>query len=190
MRNLPQRIQLLANIAIIVIAFLLGGVLINRYVWRTTSKSESFRSEAPEDPRIKPGTKLSLAGVDWSKGNQTLLLVLSTNCHYCTESSPFYQRLAQQKAARQDLRTIALLPQAIDESQKYLRDHNVTVDEVRQSSLESVQARGTPTLVLVDKSGAVLSSWVGKLSAEKEAEVWPLLLDGRFERMMTLALTE
>lgn len=109
--------------------------------------------------------------MDWTKGGQTLLLVLSTNCHYCTESAPFYQRLAQQKAGRPDIRTVAILPQVIGESQKYLSDHSVSVDEVTQSAPGALYAKATPTLILVDKAGSVLSSWVGKLSPDKEQEV-------------------
>jgi hypothetical protein len=72
MRNLHQKVQFLANIAIIVVAILLGGVLVSRYLLPIFHKFETV-----EDPRIKPGTKLSLTGVDWSKSTQTLLLVLS-----------------------------------------------------------------------------------------------------------------
>jgi thiol-disulfide isomerase/thioredoxin len=174
MRNLHQKVQFLANIAIIVVAILLGGVLVSRYLLPIFHKFETV-----EDPRIKPGTKLSLTGVDWSKSTQTLLLVLSTNCHYCTESAPFYQRLAQRKAGRQDVRVVAVLPQVVSEAQKYLGDHSVSADEVTQSAPGAVYAKATPTLILVDKTGSVLSSWVGKLPPEKEDEVLQRFLGQR-----------
>lgn len=98
-------------------------------------------------------------------------MVLSTNCHFCTESAPFYQRLAQQKAGRGDVRLMAVLPQSVGEAQKYLDDHGISVDEVRQAVPGAAYARGTPTLILVDRTGSVIESWVGKLPPEKEAEV-------------------
>jgi hypothetical protein len=173
MRNLPKKIELLANIAIIVVAILLGVVLVNRYLLPASPKAE-----AGGDTRIKPGMKLSLSGVDWSKADQTLLMVLSTNCHYCTESAPFYQRLAQQKAGRTDLRLVAVLPQVISEAQKYLNEHGVTVDEIGQAPPLSVSAKATPTLIMVDRTGSVVDSWVGKLPPEKETEVLQRFLTG------------
>ena len=164
MRNLLQRTQLLANIAIIAIAILLGGFIVSRYL----SKPDLMSAKTGAEPEraLSPGTKLVLTGVEWARSKQTLLLVLSTNCRYCSESSPFYQSLAHQKAGRVDLRTIALLPQSVGEAEKYLNEHNISVDEVRQSAPGSVLARGTPTLILVDGAGVVISSWVGKLPVD------------------------
>jgi hypothetical protein len=47
----------------------------------------------------------------------------------------------------------------------------VTVDEVRQDSLDSIGVTGTPTLILVNREGAVDGVWVGKLPPEGETEV-------------------
>jgi len=172
MNNLTKRIELLANIAIIVVALLLGGVLVKRYLWPQAASPQA-------QARIQPGTKLSVPGVEWEKNNRTLLLILSTTCHFCTESSPFYQRLAQEKAKRGGVSLIAVLPQSVGDSQKYLNDLGVTVDDVKQVGLDAVQVRGTPTLILADRTGAVVESWVGKLPAEAEAEVLNRFLEGR-----------
>ena len=171
MNNLTKRIELLANVAIIVVALLLGGVLVKRYL---LPQAES----TPAQARIQPGTKLSVPGVEWGKNERTLLLVLSTSCHFCTESSPFYQRLAQEKARKGGVGLVAVMPQSVDESQKYLNDHGVSVDDIKQASLDTVQARGTPTLILADRTGTVVESWVGKLPAEKEAEVLKRFSEG------------
>lgn len=66
---------------------------------------------------------------------------------------------------------MAILPQSSDEAQKYLNDHGISTDEVRQSVPGAVYARATPTLIMVDKTGTVVESWVGKLPPEKEAAV-------------------
>jgi thioredoxin-related protein len=174
MSHLHKRIELIANIAIIVVAILLGGVLFNRYLL-----SASPKAEAVERTPIKPGMKLSLSGVDWARGDKTLLLVLSTNCRYCAESVSFYQQLAQQKTERNDVRLIAILPQSADEAQKYLNEHGITVDEVRQAAPGAAYAKATPTLIMVDRTGSVIESWVGKLPPEKEAEVLSHFLGAR-----------
>lgn len=164
MNNLTKRIELLANIAIIVVAVLLGGVLVKRYLLP--------QAPAPStQAQIQAGTKLSVPGIEWGKNERTLLLILSTSCHFCTESAPFYQRLAQEKAKKGGVGLIAVLPQSVGDSQKYLNDLGVSVDDIKQAGLDTVQARGTPTLVMVDRTGTVVESWVGKLPAEKEGEV-------------------
>lgn len=172
MNNLTKRIELLANIAIIVVAVLIGAVLVKRYL---LPQAPSPQAQA----RIQPGTKLSVPGVEWGKNERTLLLILSTTCRYCTESSPFYQRLAQEKAKKGGVGLIAVLPQSVGDSQKYLNDLGVPVDDVKQATLDAVQARATPTLVVADRTGAVVESWVGKLPAEAEGEVLDRFLGGR-----------
>lgn len=174
MKSIHKRIELLSNIGIIVVAILLSVVFVNRYLLPAFIKPE-----AADSARIKPGMKLSLSGVDWNKSDKTLLMVLSSNCRYCTESAPFYQQLAQQKVGREDVRLIAVLPQSVGEAQQYLSTHGISVDEIRQPVTGAVYARATPTLIMVDKTGSVVESWVGKLPPEKEAEVLSRFLGER-----------
>jgi len=63
------------------------------------------------------------------------------------------------------------LPQTSDESKKYLDELGVAIEEVKQAKLDSIGVHGTPTLILVDNQGVVMASWVGKLSADGEADV-------------------
>ena len=160
-----KKIELIANIAIIVVALILGVVLVKRYLLTDT------QSAAPTAARIQPGTKVQLAGVDWSKSGQTLVLVVSDTCHFCTESAEFYQRLAQEKAKHEGTRMIAVLPQDVSRGQAYLSKLGVAVDEVQQSPLDAIGVVGTPTLLLIDDKGAVKQSWVGKLPPGQETEV-------------------
>lgn len=118
MSTLHKRIELLSNIAIIIVAILLGVVLVNRYFLPPSPKSETAAN-----PQIKPGTKLTFTDVDWSKADRTLLMVLSTNCRYCTESAPFYHRLAHENIGHDEVRLVAVFPQSIAEAQKYLTDY-------------------------------------------------------------------
>jgi len=175
MNNLTKRIELLANVAIIVVAVLIGGVMAKRYL---LPQAQSPQAQS----LIQPGTKLSVPGIEWDKNNRTLLLILSTSCHFCTESSPFYQRLAREKAEKGGLSLIALLPQSVGESQKYLNDLGVSVDDIKQVSPDAVQARATPTLIMADRTGTVVESWVGKIPAEREVEVLNRILGGGPEK--------
>lgn len=173
--GLFKKTELLANIAIIVVALLLGVVLVKRYL---LPGNEAAPTRNP-DPRIPAGSKATLTGVDWAKNGQTLLLVLSRDCHFCTESAPFYQRLTRETSGRADVHLIALLPQQVEEGKKYLDNLGVSINEIRQAAPSSTGASGTPTLILVDANGIVKNSWVGKLSAPEESEILNQLAGNR-----------
>jgi thioredoxin-related protein len=163
-----KKIELVANVAIIITAVLLVALAANRFIFSPQSVPAD---QAVARQSIKVGERVTLPDFNWAQSERTLLLVLSTSCHFCTESAPFYQRLAQEKTKRGGTRLVAVLPQDPTESQKYLSDHGVSVDEIRRASLDEVQVRGTPTLILADQTGAVITSWIGKLPPDKEAEV-------------------
>jgi thioredoxin-related protein len=167
--NLHQTIQSAANIAIIIVTVLLAGVAVARYM--QPARSDPSTIARAESRKVTPGTKIQLANVDYGKSDKTLVMVLSTTCRFCTASVPFYQKLAQRKEGHEDLRLIAVTPQSVDEAKEYLGKHGVAVDEIAQASLDEMDVSGTPTLIQVDKTGAAVRSWVGKLPPEKEAEV-------------------
>ena len=78
---------------------------------------------------------------------------------------------AGDRRALGSIHLIAVLPQAPDESRKYLDDLGVAIEEVKQAELDSISVHCTPTPILVNHQGVVVTSWVGKLSADGEAEV-------------------
>jgi thioredoxin-related protein len=168
--NLSKKIDIVANIAIIVVSILIGVVLFDRYFTHRPDRS---------DPRITAGTKLSLADVDWAGNGQTLLVALQKGCHFCSESAPFYQRLASETSRLNTVRLVAILPQEVNEAKGYLNDLNIPINEVKQARLSDVGVKGTPTLILVNAKGEAVESWIGKLPPEKESEVLSRLrIDG------------
>jgi thioredoxin-related protein len=86
-----------------------------------------------------------------------------------------YQRIAKERAGA---RLIALMPQSIEESRRYLDKLGIEVSDVRQLQTGALGVTGTPTLILVNNEGAVVNSWVGRLPAEKEVEVLSSLKSG------------
>ena len=162
MGNPTKKVELVANIAIIAVTLLLGGILV---------KNQFFPSRVVHDLRVPPGTKLSLAGVDWEANGRTVLLVMAKGCDFCSESAPFYRRLAQEAAERKTFRLVAVLPQSVQEAEEYLKSMDVKVDQVRQAAMEAIRVRATPTIVLIDNAGTVTDCWVGKLKQGGESEV-------------------
>ncbi|MBA3334295.1 MAG: hypothetical protein H0T08_01660 [Acidobacteria bacterium] len=164
MKDFSKKIEFTANIAIIVIALLLGVVLVERYFFSNSPKSQTFNN------RIKKDEIISLP-IDWTKREITLLLILSTNCHFCSESGPFYKRLTEELQNQGTVQVIAILPQDISESHQYLNKLGVSVSEIRQEPLPIKGVSGTPTLILTDNTGKVINFWVGKLPPKRENEV-------------------
>ncbi|HKC62926.1 MAG TPA: hypothetical protein VKB86_04780 [Pyrinomonadaceae bacterium] len=165
MKNLIKKIELFSNIAILVVALLLCVVLVKRYLFTQSAQSAN---NAVTNNAIGVGTKVNLQDIDWSKNDHTLIMALSNSCHFCSESAPFYRKLTQNKG---DTRLVAVLPQPVEDGQKYLEKLGVSINEIRQSPLANIGVHGTPTLILVDNKGTVVDSWIGELSTDKETEV-------------------
>ncbi len=162
MKNISRTIEITANVAIIFVAISLGLVLISRTIrsYRVTV-SESGNTAQVKDQRIQ------LPGVDWSKNEQTLVMAISSTCHFCTESATFYRLIR----TRTRVHTIAVLPQSVDEARNYLSNLGVQVDQVLQAPLSSIDVSGTPTLMLISRDGKVIRTWIGKLPPDLEKEV-------------------
>ncbi len=159
MADIGKKIEIAANIAIIAVAIMIGGVLVQKYV--LSPKPQAL-------PSVPLGAKLTLPDVDWAKNNRTLVLALQTGCHFCTDSAPFYQRLVTE-ASNRNIPLIAVLPQSVEEGRKYLSGLNVAINDIKQSSLSSIGVQGTPTLLLVNGKGEVADAWIGKLPPDKES---------------------
>jgi len=154
------RLEVVSNVAIIVLAAIVAAVALRNYVF-----TPRLTMAPPQ------GTRLELPGVQWNERPQTLVMVLRKDCQFCSASSAFYRRLLEE-TARLHVPVIAALPDEPAASQEYLRHLGIVVPEVRHASLRSIGVGATPTLVLVDARGAVARSWVGQLSQAREAEVF------------------
>ena len=162
--NRPSKMDSLANAATIVVSVLLSVVLIKVF-----QLPQARPTPNPGQPRAGMNIKQSLPGVDWAKNRRTLVLAISTQCHFCTESAPFFQRIEKERA--KDVKMVAVLPQAVDEGRKYLEGEGVQVDDVKQATLNAIGVTGTPTLLLVDSTGKVSDVWQGKLQPNGEEKV-------------------
>lgn len=182
--NISKKIELVANIAIVVVALLFATVFIKNYVLTkhtVDTNSIATRNASADQPAkeslIRPGSKLSMSSISDTKvasSDRTLILALSNTCRFCTESAPFYKKVAQM---RPGTRLVAVLPQPVSEGQRYLAKLGVSVDEVTQLNLDKIGVLGTPTIVLIDNDGIIKQSWVGKLSPDAERSVLNALQD-------------
>ena len=116
------------------------------------------------------GRYLNIPDIAWHDSKHTIVLALSTHCHYCTASASFYKHL-QAVAEGKGVPIVAVLPQPSGEARAYLADLHISIDLVRQLPLSGMNVSATPTLMIVNSEGKVTDSWVGQLTPSLESEV-------------------
>ncbi|HKS42668.1 MAG TPA: hypothetical protein VJX74_18800 [Blastocatellia bacterium] len=158
-----KKIEMLANVAIVIVTLMLGSVLVKQYFFAAPNKAIV--------KEVAAGTKISLPDVDWGKNHQTMLLILAQGCHYCADSAPFYQKLLRETEQKGQIKLMAVFPQGSSDGTKYLNDLGVPIKEVKMASLDAIGITGTPSLILVNSEGVVTDVWLGQLPPDKQAEV-------------------
>ena len=175
---LSAKIQTAANIATIIVASLLSAVLIKTYFLPASwpHKTPALLAQANVTDATAVGTKLAerLPGIDWKRNRRTVLLVLSTHCHFCTESAPFFRQLSEK--AGNSVKLIGALPETPAEAGIYLKREGVRLNEIKQVSLGKLGVRGTPTMLLLDDHGTVTASWIGKLDPSDQDQALKSIL--------------
>jgi len=156
------KIEAVANIIVIVLAVVVGSVFLK----------DRLSTVAPESNEVKAGDKLaSPDGWDWAAHDQTLVLGLRKGCHFCEDSAPFYQRLTAQQQGGSNSTIVAVFPDAADAVKEVVQSERLRVHALAGVPLERLKISGTPTLLLVDRSGTVMNAWIGMLSPRQELEV-------------------
>lgn len=175
-----KKVEVFANVAVIITALLLCSIVVKKYLLPKdtgnsiqAAQSKPSTTNTSRNRSVQIGTKISVPGIDWSKSDLTVLLALSTTCHFCTESAPFYQRIQQEKPS--SLQLVAVLPQSIEDSRQYLNRLGVSVSEIVQTPLSSIGVSGTPTMMLIDNNGIIKAAWTGKVRDDQVAEVMTAL---------------
>lgn len=118
------------------------------------------------------GKELKLDDLSWSDSPKTVVLVLSTSCRYCKMSAGFYRALID-SAQPARYRVVAVLKEQAEEARGHLVELGLDrAGAVRQSSLDKMGVRFTPSLMVVDRHGKVEKAWVGFLNSGAQAEVF------------------
>lgn len=163
-----KKLELASNLAVLCAAMLLCYVLVTQYI----VKPHTTASNTSSAPHRAEGKTLNIAGVNWSANGRSLVLAISSHCGYCLRSTGFYHKLSDLKTSKHfQTKLIAVLPEDSSSAMNFLQQHEVVVDGVVNAPLADIDVEGTPTLMIVDKSGKVLKEWVGLLDATGEKQV-------------------
>lgn len=157
-------LEIISNIAILVVALLMIF---------SFAKTKVFSSHSVEQPSLIAGTPLTaLSAYDWSKHDQTLVLVLQKGCRFCENSAPFYRQLAEmERQQRLKAHLVAVFPNEAAQVQAVLHEQQLQLETIPNISLKSLHVVGTPTAILSDEKGRVIKSWVGQLPSDLQQEV-------------------
>lgn len=161
-RNIANRganIILLAALATFTI--FLFRYLVSNYDFSDTSLSSD-------------GQKVLISEIDLSHFQQTIIVVLDRNCRFCKQQTSFYRRLAESSRA-QNVKLIFAFPHNLNDGIDYLKAEQIVATDVIRIRMKSLDVRGTPTLLLLNREGKILAKWAGELSRPVEDYVVSIL---------------
>lgn len=120
----------------------------------------------------KGQTVRALPQHDFGSSSQTLIIAMNTECHFCTESVPFYNQVIEtQQALDKPTRVIAIFPNTEEEVKRYTHQQRLKADTISGVNLSALNLSATPTVILVDSGGRVLDFWIGKLAENAEQQI-------------------
>lgn len=111
-------------------------------------------------------------GYAWGSHERTLVLGLRGRCPYCRDSMPFYERLfALERSHNTNTHLLAVWPDAPAAVGHSLPPGLQGMQVLSSVDLGTLGIVGTPTVILVDRSGRVENAWLGILPPSGEDDV-------------------
>lgn len=138
------------------------------------AKRFSFTDHETKAYLSDDGSSVILADIDLSKSPLTVLLALRTTCRFCEQQTPFYRRLIKE-AQSKNVSVIALFQEELVSAHDYLRAEEIDITNVLQVRLRRLGITETPTLLVVNQKGEILSKWVGRLPLPTESHILDML---------------
>jgi hypothetical protein len=165
------KLEKLTHILLIAVCCIAGFLLIESRLSRNSPESGAA---------ALVGQPIRLPGVDWQATPMTVVLQISSNCHFCNESMPFYHKLVEARHRQGDRVGLIVASQdGIRLMQDHLAGQQLIVDKVLHARLDSMGLTGTPTILLVDARGVVKRTFLGKLDSSGERQLLSIVERGK-----------
>lgn len=150
--------EIVVNLLIIVAAM---GIVWN--IW------SHFRPNDVNGKAPLVGAEFRTVGFDPAGAQVNALIFLRTGCTYCDKSMPFYRRITQ-LASTGKIKVVTFFDHNDPEASEYMERSQLVGVGINRADFDSLDIKGTPTFVLLDQSGIVLKSSIGKLTDKGEQE--------------------
>lgn len=139
--------------------------------------SAFFRADArkPGEPRGTSGYRVGdnlttvLPSVRFESARKTVIVAVRSTCRYCTESMDFYKQIVQ---AADPLSVVFVGTESQDEIRDYLEKHGVRAVQIVTVNAQAFKLAGTPTLLVANSSGVVVSVKEGRLKSSEDERNW------------------
>ena len=103
---------------------------------------------------------------------------MSTRCHYCAESLPFYKQLAEaQRTGGRETHVVAVFPNPEAEVRQYVQQNNLDSETIAGVDFGALSISGTPAAVLIDEGGKIRDFRLGKLSQDEEQQIMKAVVE-------------
>ena len=165
----PLRMEQIVNLVVLLAA---AGITVYNVYDRFVARSGPIAQ--PRSVANLQGRQFALPKPYRGGDRVTIALLLSRGCHFCSESAPFYRRLASIRTRTpSEFSMVAVFPNAEggDVGAEYLKTNGVHVNEVQAASFPNLGVSGTPTLLVLDGSHKVTAAWSGLLGPGGETKV-------------------
>ena len=163
-----RKLEVFANCSIIIVALIICATTIKEH-WLSDSRAP--RPAAVTDSRLL-STHLEVPGVDWESANKTIVMALSTQCHFCQESAPFYKSVSESPAVKSKrIAVMMIFPQSSDEAESFARTKDIHPGRILSMNLQQLGISSTPTMFLVDHAGKIEKMWIGVLSEDQQRQL-------------------
>lgn len=172
-----QRLEVIANGMIIVTCLAVLSIFAMQF-----GASRRQGAEQPRNQFVKAGEQFeALDDLRVSDSDLTLIMLLSADCKYCVQSTPFYKRLsdAVKRTNPGQAQLIVVTRDTKEAAEAFVAAYELSVAQVLAASAKQqtmLRVPGTPSLILVNRSRLVKKAWFGMLQSSTEDEVISALL--------------
>ena len=164
-----ERATHICLIAVSVLA--LGLLLEGRFGTRRPSGGRAAASQLV-------GKHLAVAGLDWKSSAVNVVFFISTHCHFCEESMPFYRQVTEIPGRAPQKLAISAISRDDPELLKgTLSKQHVNLDGVYRAPVIDALS-STPIVLIVDANGIVRRVFEGRLDSSREKDVLKIVASG------------
>lgn len=158
-----------------ILSHLVDAVLLSAGAVSLFSFLKGYFPKGVDADKPPSGLSVETFGLEWRSASTHIVLLLSATCRYCTQSMPFYVRLRDAMANAPNQRLCAVFLHDLALGKTYLSTHGLGQIPIRGPVRLPWARASTPTLLLVDSTGRIVESFVGKLDSAKEELVMATL---------------